>query len=477
MKRNYENDVEMIASVRGQSFGDFKIITPFKVFAVSKAELITRSKYFYREILGKKIFELEIIEEELPRLKLMLLLLHDRSDEEIIKNFKDEDFFKFYDMSKSRFECDQQMINNFFKLYFEVKKIDFTQAITEEKYRFLKPSANFAELTKNIVYNAHTSDKFKVFVKNTFKSIHDCCLIKNEFRKLPYNAIIFILGDDDFITDTENSVFYLLMGWLNAQKEIQPTDQELDDIFKLLKWNDFSPLFFENILEPALAHKYGMMNRPFLQYYTQEYVCRAGKKKALHIEHRKRLDDIKSKKTMVKTRITIDIEKLKNENFYGSPVLINGYLFTFFIQMRKDQPEGIGSLNGFIKCTSCIERKDYDLPLKEGYDNNGVRVRYDHQLPMRISFRIIKRDDTEKVFAPMPLVYSNFGAAIGGNLTTPAEMEQFLAHGPETPCDLLRDTANQKSELVLIGAIEFLDSDEIPVGMQVLHTEPWLPLI
>lgn len=475
MKRNDEENAETMATINGIDFGDFTIITPFKNFSVSKAALF-RSQYFKNNIVGKNTWVFNITENELLYLRLVLLLLHDQSDEEIIKKFTNDDFFKFYHSIKTQFECDEQIIKDFINLFFKVKNIDFSKDITEDKLQFLKPSKDLIHLTKDPTYNAYTFELFKIFLKETYKDIRVCDQKKNDFIELPYKAILFILRNDDFLTDSENSVFYLLMMWFDAQK-IPLTDQELDPLFKSLKWNDLSTLFFENIVGVALERR-SDMRRPSLQYYSEQYACRANRKKELHMDHRKRIK-LDEKIIEISCHFGFDMEKLKNnESIYCAGILINGYIFSSFINMKKNYPNEVDCLKCFLKCISCTDRKEITTPLNSFSGANGVAVKYDHQLPINVRFKIIKRDNTEKVFGTMPLVFKNFCEASGGNLTTPEEMQQLFNHGPQSPCILLREGSNQLPELFIVISIEFLSSDQnLPGGLQVLHTEPFIPLI
>jgi len=267
--------------------------------------------------------------------------------------------------------------------------------------------------------------------------------------------MVEILKYDDLVVDSENTLFYLMISWLEKSPERQ---KWLPELLEHVRFAHMSKYFLLDVI-PYVAKKFPEVEAKFMECrrYALQYIA-GGSRRLFQIHpHFAKLASFKCRsKTLNLNSFRIchefkDISALTiSSRLYSKPFLFLGYEFYYFLRPQPltpcpentTQPNETFTIAGFLRCTSAI------LPSK-------------HYLPISSTVSIKSKDGPDRKFNPSRVVFEASEKAIGGKLTLTKENLAQIISG-ECPI-VINDTIHITVE------IELLDSkEEVQVVNEVL---------
>lgn len=246
---------------------------------------------------------------------------------------------------------------------------------------------------------------------DNYQSYLDIVDKEKDFIKLPLDDIKAIFNNPDFTTDSEESVFTLMMMWLKAKvqelydKDLYGNDSNINDEEKLCIINTY--------LKPILnLIDFNRMSRFYLGYQVNSYLKVYGKKGDEIYEN---LITNKEKKSFITRKyddyprfsVQMTFERIntwqKKEKYYSQKTLIKGLYYYVFLTSTPD--------NGLAVYIRCM-----------GEDNNKK-----NGLPVNILFKVI--NDERKIirtFDNINVVFNNYDRSMGLKLTKHETFEDVI---------------------------------------------------
>ncbi len=216
---------------------------------------------------------------------------------------------------------------------------------------------------------------------------------------------------NDFPIDSEESILYLALNYAHERgKRInileEPSYEEWESLWERIQWDAINKDYFSSIRNYVEQINHPVLNR----FYTDEKNRRLKDYQA-DLGTRPKIKD--AEKVMIKY-IFQDVRNWQEtKKYYSSSVLINGYIFEYFLrrqQISKDgEPQAFG-LAGFLKA---------------GLGPNIQEI----NLPLHVSFAVLLPQEKERKFSTMHVLFSGTEKAIGGKLSFDGESWEKIIHG------------------------------------------------
>lgn len=191
------------------------------------------------------------------------------------------------------------------------------------------------------------------------------------------DSLIAALSDPAFITDKENSVYYLVITYID---KMNLSDEDKRRLLDTVKWDQITPDYLRTVVLQTLPVE--------LFNYCQEKTTVITNPRSKYANH----NDI-----MVRCVFNdVDTWQVPGK-YYSSGVLFGGYIFYYFLQATP-LPDGNHALGGFLRCQGPANATDLYLPLE-------------------YSVTIANATGLPREFAAMKVIFTRRERAIGGRLT------------------------------------------------------------
>lgn len=277
-------------------------------------------------------------------------------------------------------------------------------------------------------------------IKAKFRNINDILEFKKEFIALTVTAIKEILRNPFFQTDSENSIFTIVMIWINKDyKELKESERPakrereiyLKELLPLVDLSRLSPYFLISIVANVIEE----IHDPYIQEFANERFV-----KALQAILRKQvinppevpLERASCGTSCDKFAMKVEFRRIsewkEGEKYYSQPIFSNGFLFYFF--MRVEKPEHNSYLAGYLRCTC-------DATLKANH----------HYLPVTVTFEILLQNGKTRKFPAVSVVFDHFDRSIGSRMNQPSDNWDKIKSGQS---DIVKD-----DKIVVIIGVEF----------------------
>jgi len=266
---------------------------------------------------------------------------------------------------------------------------------------------------------------------------------KKEFMALTVKAVKEILKNPLFQTDSENSIFTIVMIWVNKDtKELKESERpekrerehHLVELLPLVDLSRLSPYFLISIGSNVIDE---IVNPEVKEFVIERFV--------------KALEAILSKKVLNppdvplerascgtsgdKFAMKVEFRRIsewkEGEKYYSQPIFSNGCLFYFF--MRVEKPEHNSYLAGYLRCTC-------DATLKSNH----------HFLPVTVTFEIALQNGKTRKFPAVSVVFDHFDRSIGSRMNQLTDNWEKIRMGQS---DIVKD-----DKIVVIVGVEFKKS-------------------
>jgi len=271
----------------------------------------------------------------------------------------------------------------------------------------------------------------------------------SEFLNLPLNALVALLGSDDIIVDSENTVFYAVIVW------IQWNHVERIPFMETLLYSIRFPMMTRYFLLDCIPHVADQFPEPIrrllMEMRSFGLESKSGENTktstdpALTKQFTERMTYMPKKLTI--KFVFVNISQMDTtKKIYSGPVFWCGYEFSFFLRpinlsankspnpLENSAEPSDFALAGFLRCTSKL------LPLK-------------HYLPVCYSLRVASREySSERKFTDSRVIFEATDRAIGSKLTLPNENLSQIISGESSL--VIDDT------LTVTVDIELLENDD-----------------
>jgi hypothetical protein len=273
-------------------------------------------------------------------------------------------------------------------------------------------------------------------IKAKFRSTSDILEHKQEFISLTVTAIKEILKNAYFQADSENSIFTIIMIWINqdikeSKASVRPAIREreiyLKELLPLVDLSRVSPYFLISIVSNVIDE---IVNPDLKEFATERYVRALEailKKQVLNppdIPEERASCGNSSDKFAMKVEFRRISEWKEGEKYYSQPIFSNGLLFYFF--MRVEKSEHNSYLAGYLRCTC------------------DATISNHHYLPVTVTFEIALFNGKTRKFPPVSVVFDHFDRSIGSRMNQPTDSWEKIKGG-------LSDIVKDDKIVVIIG--------------------------
>jgi hypothetical protein len=280
-------------------------------------------------------------------------------------------------------------------------------------------------------------------IKAKFRTINDILEHKKDFMALTVTAVKEILKNPYFQTDSENSIFTIVMIWINKDtKESKESDRPavrerehyLKELLPLVDLSRLSPYFLISIVSNVIDE---IVNQEIKEFAFERFVKALEailSKKVLnppHVPLERASCGTSCDKFAMKVEFRRISEWKEGEKYYSQPIFSNGFLFYFF--MRVEKPEHNSYLAGYLRCTC-------DATLKSNH----------HYLPVTVTFEIALQNCKTRKFPAVSVVFDHFDRSIGSRMNQPTDNWEKIKLGQT---DIVKE-----DKIVVIIGVEFRKS-------------------
>jgi hypothetical protein len=270
-------------------------------------------------------------------------------------------------------------------------------------------------------------------IKRKFKSITEIIEYKKEFLSLPFLAVKEILNNPNFQTDSENSVYTIIMMWVRQKTE---REAHLMELLQYIDFSKLSPYFLISIVSQTISE---IRNEAIANAIEQQYYV-----PALEELNGYQGENVRSKSPVVKHSLfcgtsgdkfamKVEFRKISDwtigEKYYSQPIFSNGFLFYFFMR-AENSPDHSTYLAGYLRCT--CEATSSSL----------------HFLPVTVTFEIVLNNSKTRKFPQVPVVFDHYDRSIGSRMNAPTDSWEKIRNGQS---DIVKD-----DKIVVIISVEFL---------------------
>jgi len=209
-------------------------------------------------------------------------------------------------------------------------------------------------------YVSKLIEKANEFILEKFSNIRNLFGSK-EFLNLPIQTIKIIINNENLIIDSENSVFYFLIMWID--KEFNSRKVYLKELLEYVRFDQMTDHFLlHNVYQ--IANKYKETEKQIiLEKYNEAIQNKLGNKLIIPNQN-KRLTYENRFEFGIKAIYSHVSEWDINERYYTDTVYAHGYEFYFFVRARPNphilstEPEN-HILYGYLRCASSLSQKYY----------------------------------------------------------------------------------------------------------------------
>jgi hypothetical protein len=417
----------------------------FMKVGVSKLLLAKKSSYFdslFRRLPKQKDFVLEVKKENSKWLSGLLKFLYTNEFPKLEEEYSDSsaEAMKLYEFAL-QFDVPDvfsnwviQSTEDLLHLYDFIEKQNGMIGVGVDK---IQPTG---------IWKAQElfHQKAGEMIKAKFRSINDILEHKKEYIALTVKAIKEILKNPYFQTDSENSIFTILMIWVNKDiKELKESDRPLirerehylKELLPLVDLSRLSPYFLisigSNVIDEIVS--------PDVKEFAIETFVKALEailsKKVLNppdVPLERASCGTSCDKFAMKVEFRRISEWIEGEKYYSQPIFSNGFLFYFFMRVEKSEHNST-YLAGYLRCTC-------DATLKSNH----------HYLPVTVTFEIALNNGKTRKFPAVSVVFDHFDRSIGSRMNQPSDNWGKIRTGQS---DIVKD-----DKIVVIVGVEFRKS-------------------
>jgi len=422
---------------------------------VSKLALSKRSGFFdnlFREQREEKVFKFPIRKSQAIWMELLLQFIYTNEF-----SFLQLDVLNHKQTNTNQYQYGNLMIYEL-ALLFDVPDI-FTNFPTQSTealsyiYNFIEQKegeigvGNYKRKPRTWKASESFYKKAGEIIKEKFRNINDILENKKEFVALTVRAVKEILENPLFQTDSENSVFTIIMIWINKDlKELKVTENAsskeskrqreiyFTELLPLVDLSRISPYFLLSIVANAIEE---ILSPEIKQFATERYVkaleVSLGKTEIpgtllKHLERPRTPCGSTADKFAMRVEFRRISEWKEGEKYYSQPIFSNGFLFYFF--MRVEKSEYNSYLAGYLRCTC-------DATFKSNY----------HYMPVTVTFEVILKNGKTRKFPAVSVIFDHFDRSIGSRMNHPSDDWEKIRTG-------LSDIVKDEKIIVIIG-VEF----------------------
>jgi hypothetical protein len=281
-------------------------------------------------------------------------------------------------------------------------------------------------------------------IKAKFRNINDILEHKKEFIALPVSAIKEILKNPHFQTDSENSIFTIVMIWINKDiKELKEAERPkarerehyIKELWPLVDLSRLSPYFLLSIVSNVIDEIGSQDVQAFAFKLFVNALEAMLNKKQLNppgVPSERASSGTSGDKFAMKVEFRRISEWKEGEKYYSQPIFSNGFLFYFFMRVEKSE-HNTYYLAGYLRCTC-------DATLKSNH----------HYLPVTVTFEIALQNGKTRKFPAVSVVFDHFDRSIGSRMNQQTDNWEKIKGGQS---DIVKD-----DKIVVIIGVEFRKS-------------------
>jgi hypothetical protein len=291
-----------------------------------------------------------------------------------------------------------------------------------------------------------------------FRSLSDIAEHKKEYIALPLQAVKEILKNSSFQTDSENSIFTMIMIWINQNvKELKETERPtirereiyLRDLLPLVDLTRLSRYYLLSIVSNVIEEIVNPEVKHFLiERYIKALELNLGKEQRKDIISEPIVDRVYTRenskrnisgyygdKFAMKVEYRRISEWKEGEKYYSQPIFSNGFLFYYFMRVEREKSKDTPMISppflaGYLRCTC-------DATIKSN----------DHYMPVSVTFEVALKNAKTRKFPPVSVVFDHFDRSIGSRMNQSSESWEKIRSGQS-------DIVNDDKIIVIIG-VEF----------------------
>jgi hypothetical protein len=414
----------------------------FNKVGVSKLLLAKKSSFFdalFRRLPEEKSFILEVKEEDSKWLSGLLKFEHTNelpkewsgSENEAMKLYQ---FALQFDVPDVFSNWVIQSTEELLPLYDFIEKQNGVIGVGEHR---LQPQTTWK--AQELFHQ-----KAGEMVRAKFRSINDILEHKKEYIALTVAAIKEILKNPFFQTDSENSIFTILMIWINKdmkelkeseRPEIREREHYLKELLPLVDLSRLSPYFLisvgSNVLDEIVSEDVKeFANERFVT--ALEAILTKNVINPPDVPRERASSGTSCDKFAMKVEFRRISEWKEGEKYYSQPIFSNGFLFYFFMRVEKSE-NNTSYLAGYLRCTC-------DATVKSSH----------HYLPVTVTFEIALQNGKTRKFPAVSVVFDHFDRSIGSRMNQPTDNWEKIKIGQS---DIVKD-----DKIIVIIGVEFRKS-------------------
>lgn len=267
-------------------------------------------------------------------------------------------------------------------------------------------------------YEAYKNSLLLPFIEKLtyrFKGISHLVEFEPIFLQFPRVAVDSLLDNENFLIDTENSLFTMVIIWINADQEHRA--QDLLHLVKKIDYRKFTKYYLINIVGkvknnfPCLTDFY----KAALEYKNEEIIASfenlsLGKNNQNNFVQHKKIYKDSDKACGMKVEFRHISQWQQNQKYFSGRIFSNGYYFYFFLRPEKGQDEQ-EYLAAFLRCTC-------EQIIKDNDPHHNIPT---HYLPVNFQVKIERPNGLRKIVGPNQCTFEYFSKSCGMHLNKSTE--------------------------------------------------------
>jgi len=228
---------------------------------------------------------------------------------------------------------------------------------------------------------------------------------------LPAPAIQVILSNPKFKTDSENTVFTVLMIWVRHQMDARQKDLLRWKLLDLVNFTLMTKYYLLSIIKSTTLDK----------ELNDDVRCALNERYEYALGYLYSADEVMQDSCRVydslgdKVGMRVEFRKISTwlvaEKYYSQPIHYRGYSFYFFMVVSVNKAEESSFLAGYLRCVC---------------DATKITSNY---LPAVVTFEIMLSNNKSRKLQPIPVTFDNFDRSIGTKMSQPGESWEMIKDG------------------------------------------------
>jgi len=249
-------------------------------------------------------------------------------------------------------------------------------------------------------------EKSSVIINNQFKNITDILDHKREFLILHATGLEFILKNENFQQDSENSILTIIMMWIRENRTTR--EKYLKNLLPLVDMHEMTNFFLINLVPSVIQE---LEDKELKENICGAYIQALEDKNKIYRGPGERRIVVKRstfyESSHEKFAMRVEFRKISewkiNEKYYSQPIFSNGFFFYFFMRVETSTTDQSQYLAGYLRCTSEVT----SIP--------------NHYLPVTVTFEVLLTNNKTRKFPPVSVIFDHFDRSIGSRMNQPTE--------------------------------------------------------